>query len=145
MGKGKTRLEAADIPGRVIMEEKNRYNSATVPERVRKKERGAREARTRRSKTGGGGLASAVATVEERERGREGEGGENRRWVAKGTLRGGHGAQGLRSANSSTARLHTTTTRDRHRPRRAISSFILINNACQESRWVVRRGWKGSG
>lgn len=25
------------------------------------------------------------------------------------------------------------------RPRRAISSFILINNACQESRWAERR------
>lgn len=42
MGKGETRVEAADIPGRVIMEEKNRYNSATVPERVRKKERTAK-------------------------------------------------------------------------------------------------------
>lgn len=47
MGKGKTRVEAADIPGRVIMEEKNRYNSATVSERVRKRER--RRERTKRN------------------------------------------------------------------------------------------------
>lgn len=58
-GKG-TRLEAADIPGRVIMEEKNRYNSTTFSERVRKKERENGEGRrgARAAKQDGRGLAS---------------------------------------------------------------------------------------
>lgn len=56
--------------------------------------------------------------------------GRDRRWDweagdgwRRGTSRGGHGAQGLRSANSSTARLHTTT-----RDRQTTASHFIVHS-----------------
>jgi len=55
--------------------------------------------------------------------------------MRRGGKQRGRRAQGVRGANSSTARFRSYEpgTGQNHQ-RRAISSFILINNACQESR-----------
>lgn len=105
------------------MVEKNRYNSDGLWKGWERKRAGRRETRAAGWRGFWGGIGGGI--------GKTGDGG------GEGELQGediGHRvcAAPIHQPHDSILRLETA------RPRRAISSFILINNACQESRWAER-------